>query len=274
MIKVRRVGAAYFNLHEKAELYYKPLIDAYATHFGKENIIVRVFERDKLYENCVIKDFLHTVKLDELINVDYTTPNDNSSLSEKALRVAAVENEHHLLNHEELQRNLQEVEEMFKQGLISKEVYIENCFFLKTNVNVHKNKNAHVDITKRIKLLRGQSPFSHSSSSQGYFTPEERTAFLAKYVEDNAAVAREYLGREDGVLFNDKFPQHIVSIANPSTEDVIQVFLPVLVEISKSLDALQVENSALALELHRLKRPWKLLPVFFHKLVHKIKYMY
>lgn len=38
--------------------------------------------------------------------------------------------------------------------------------------------------------------------SKWHMSSEERAAFMARYEEGNAALAREYLGREDGVLFS------------------------------------------------------------------------
>ncbi len=269
-IKARLITTDSSNLYKQINLDYKSLLNDYANEFGKESMIVRVYEREKLYEGCAVKDFLNCIGLDDLIGVSPSMPRENNSLSPKALRVASVDNEQYVLSKDEITIALAAFKKALEKNNITSEEYAQKCYALKFNKNFHKNKHVNLDIATRRKILLGENTFSYSSSNQGYFTPEERTAFLAKYAEGNATVAREYLGREDGVLFNDKFPQHIVSITNPSTADVIQVFMPALVEISKRIDTLQARNAALAFEIHRLKRPWKIIPIIARKIKNKL----
>lgn len=54
--------------------------------------------------------------------------------------------------------------------------------------------------------LIGKSPPRTLFEPLSYFAPGEAEAFVAGYAEGNAAVAREVLGREDGVLFKDPVP--------------------------------------------------------------------
>lgn len=46
--------------------------------------------------------------------------------------------------------------------------------------------------------------------ADGMFTPKQRQAFLKQFEEENAEIARQYLGREDGILFYDdkSVPMH------------------------------------------------------------------
>ncbi len=57
---------------------YKTILQEYAEVFGKENIVVRLFEKDALYEADVVKDFLKTIGC---TNEGFTyPPNKNESL--------------------------------------------------------------------------------------------------------------------------------------------------------------------------------------------------
>lgn len=70
------------------------------------------------------------------------------------------------------------------------------------------------------------------ASSMPLLTPEERTGLLEQYAEGNAWVAREFLGREDGVLFegSDHFPAAWQSDLTPLEQDIIRLFAEVLAE--------------------------------------------
>ncbi len=57
---------------------------------------------------------------------------------------------------------------------------------------------------KYLSMIQQQAEGNYSISKCECFTNEQQTAFLAKYKEGNAAVAREFMNRKDGVLFRDK----------------------------------------------------------------------
>lgn len=52
--------------------------------------------------------------------------------------------------------------------------------------------------------------FALVKHAEGMFSPKEREDFMKQYEEENAEIAREYLGRKDGILFyeNKPIPMH------------------------------------------------------------------
>lgn len=77
-------------------------------------------------------------------------------------------------------------------------------------------------------LFMQVSDFFHKDTAErGYFTKEERREFLGRFASENEQVARDYLGREDGVLFYDDrmdYPQYESSQYSNFEEDMIRIF--------------------------------------------------
>lgn len=143
----------YFNVD-----YYKRL-EELAKGVGKENIIVRVYEKQQYYGGNIISDFLHILGLE--MTEEYTQADCvvNASLEGICLEIKR------LLN----------------------------------NSPVYKSKqNFLVPLLTQVQ----QEQFGNIGYDKGkYFSREDQLAFMELFAESNAAVAREYLGREDGVLF-------------------------------------------------------------------------
>jgi len=67
-------------------------------------------------------------------------------------------------------------------------------------------------------------------STGRYFSEEEHQAFLEKYREGNEKVARDYLGREDGVLFKDEIVTEGTGEAETyTTEEMVDILGKVIV---------------------------------------------
>ena len=129
---------------------------------GKENIIVRVYEK-KQYEgngNTLISDFLNTLGLE---------------LDERYVSSDIVVNTRLQGKYLEIKRILNRID----------------CFRTRKN-----NWTA-----KYLKVIQDEEEKTKSSLKCAYFTYEQRIAFLEKYKDGNEAIAREFLNREDGILF-------------------------------------------------------------------------
>ncbi len=232
---------AHNTLYNNANFNYKELIDRCLECF-KGGVIVRKYERESLYMNDSVTDFLHAIGLDELID-DYTKNKGkntlNSSLSPRAFKMAIADNQQYLLNDDEIESRVKELEKQYKDGVISRESYIDKAYFVLWGKDDRINLNGRI----RTNLLKGKNAnFSMGSSSYGFLSPEERAKILAQYAEDNAAVAREYFGQEDGKLFNDKMPKEVVDInSEPSVTDVIQTFMPILIDLTQCCEELKLE---------------------------------
>lgn len=139
--------------------YYKRL-ESIARFVGKENILVRVYERQQWEgeDHTLLQDFFHCVGLE--MNDRFMAPDMvvNTRLSGSCLEVKRILNQNAYL-----------------QG--------ERSWIIRD-------------------LKAVQDEMGHSTCK--YFTYGEQTAFLRKYEKCNAAVAREYLNREDGILFRDE----------------------------------------------------------------------
>lgn len=76
-------------------------------------------------------------------------------------------------------------------------------------------------------LFMQVASFFGKGEERGYFTTEERREFLDQFVMENKEIARDYLGREDGILFYDDrmdYPLYESSQYSDSDEDMIRIF--------------------------------------------------
>ncbi len=142
--------------------YYKRL-KTFADALGKENIIIRVYEKQQYYgeKPSILADFLHIFGLE--LTDEYKDPERvvNTSLEGMCLELKRI------LNH----------------------------------MPVYKTKmNFLVGYLRDVQEERvGKTGYTKSK----YFSRQEQADFMEQYEEGNAAIAREYLGREDGRLFYD-----------------------------------------------------------------------
>ncbi len=202
---------------------------------------MRKYERESLYKSDAVTDFLHTIGLDELID-DYIRNRGektiNSSLSPLAFQMAIAVNQQYILNDDEIDSRIEEFKNQYKSGIISREKYGLLAYYCLRGYDDRINLNGRI----RTNLLKGKNAnFSMGGSSYGFLSPEERAKILAQYAEDNAAVAREYFGQEDGKLFNDKMPKEVVDInSEPSVTDVIQTFMPIVIDLTERCERLEM----------------------------------
>lgn len=159
--------------------YYKRL-QRIAEFVGKENIIVRIYEKQQWEGtgNTLIGDFFQCIGLemnDKFMNPDFVV---NTRLSGSCLEVKRILNQN--------------------------EYFREKKDWIVRDLKVVQNEI-------------GQSACQ-------YFTAEERAAFLRQYEECNAAVAREFLNRDDEILFREEgFEKCDTARENYSPEELVLI---------------------------------------------------
>jgi hypothetical protein len=142
----------------------KKHLDMWAEVFGRENIIVRPYERGQLYKGDVLADFLHHIFGFEM-DQGFTLPEEEANTR---LHPIVLEYKR-LVNHLPL---------------------------------------SWPQRRKTTDPLRDLSTFLSAKGRKSYpvFSPAQRLELIDKYAEENAAIAREYLGRADGRMFYDPRP--------------------------------------------------------------------
>ena len=189
--------------------YYTRLNDI-AKFMGKDNIIVRVYEKQQWggTQNNLISDFFNTVGLE--LTDDFVTPEKsvvNISLSGKYLAFK------HYMNRYPERQAIQHKKDCLYKAL--GELAYRNA----SNTNYSKNV---------------------------FLSQEETVAYLDKFKEANELVAKEYLGREDGVLFMDE-----VVVDEQKVEYTLEDFLDVANEVFTYQDEELEEEKALIRELRQ-----------------------
>ncbi len=139
-------------------------LDLWAGAFGKENVILRPYERRQLYQGDVRADFLH-----HILGLELT---DEFVLPEKVANI-----------------RLHRVALEYKRQV--------NHLHIAPLIN-----------WKVTDPLRGASNMLSEKGRKNYpvFSPRQRLKIIREYANENAAIAREYLGREDGKLFYEPLP--------------------------------------------------------------------
>ena len=143
------------------ELDYYVLVQSWANVFGKENIVVRPFEKQQFLEGDIIKDFLHSIGTGW--QEEFIVPEEESkNPSPDIMLVEAV-------------RQLNRIP-------------LQNRPFYKTFLE------------KAFDELVFHGSYA-GKQGQSYLSPSERIDILDRYAQGNEKVAREFLGGSDGRLF-------------------------------------------------------------------------
>lgn len=166
------VKAGYFEdiaAYDEYPLDYWVLLNRWANAFGKNNIIVRIYDKQQLKNNSLIEDFLEIFNLELTKEFQLPKGNSNPRLCPEALEYMK------LLNR------------------ISREKKITDTFY---------------------KMLVKYSVQNRTDSACSYFADQylldfkKRVALIKQYHNSNALVAREYLNRHDGQLFDENVTEY------------------------------------------------------------------
>lgn len=146
-------------------LDYYPILSKWANVFGRENIIVRIYEKSQMY-NDIFKDIIEAIE----------TPWDNSfMIPERRVNPSP-------------DLDILEYISMINQFEARKKV-------------LRKLKQPLLNISEILEKSNGLH-------GKHVFTMEQREAVLERYKISNSLIAKEYLHREDGVLFHEKISDH------------------------------------------------------------------
>lgn len=219
-----RTFPAYVKRVRDAGFYpldYCAYMDMLSAVFGKESLIIRVYEKGQYQgpEHTLHSDFLDifglTLSDGFVIRQEvYNTSLDGSSI--------------------ELRRILNGIPEV--------------------NDKDHVLKDSVAEILKA-------NGFSVPPVRYSLFAPGEQKAFLDYYSESNSRLAKEYLGREDGVLFYDKLTE-----LPEGTEDERGLLRDTILLAGQAVSLLEHENRQLKKQLHSLKKSHSALEKEFYAL--------
>lgn len=91
---------------------------------------------------------------------------------------------------------------------------------------------------------------------KGYFITEERVRFMEQFLDENRQIAKEYLQREDGVLFYDKkmeFPVEDIHLCSSFEDNLIQAFSAMLCIQGEEIEWLRKQNHVFSWKMIREK---------------------
>lgn len=178
-------------------LEYALKLDELSQIIGKENLIVRIYEKQQLIGNDIVTDFLSILR----IPLDW----DNWERIEP-VNLALKGN---YLEINRLINSIQNVGNLFD--------------------DMRDDEDIGHDL--RSVCVRLSRAFNEDKIEQGFFSADERKEFLRKFVSGNERIAREYLGREDGVLFYDDrldYPLYETGQYSSFETDMIRVFVTMM----------------------------------------------
>jgi hypothetical protein len=166
--QVKETMTVSFKKYIESEKYkyfkvnYDERLEEIAAGVGKENVIVRVYEKQQYYGGSILSDFLHIFDI-EL--------NDQFKQPEKTVNVS-------------LDGACLEVKRLLNNSPVYK---TKKNFLVPLLTDIQQEQSGQVGYT-----------------TGKYFSSRDQREFMEKFREGNEKVAREFLGREDGVLFRDE----------------------------------------------------------------------
>ncbi|MCI8557555.1 MAG: hypothetical protein HFI19_07295 [Lachnospiraceae bacterium] len=196
---------------ECAPYHYKRQLDDISNIVGKENLIVRVYEKGQLCgeKHNTESDFLSSIGIEPDWDQWKKCVPQNLRLGENYLEIKRIFNS------------------ILDEGDVEQGISSMLCFE---------------------KLSQN---FCCEEKEKGCFTIEEREKFLKQFEAENEEIAREYLHRNDGILFYDDrkdYPLYEYSYTS-FEQDMIRVFSALINNQSRELQRLEKHNSFLAEKL-------------------------
>lgn len=155
----------YIGLKQKQKypLDYYAYISKLAALFGKDALCIRIFEKEQFRG-------AEQTLLSDLLDLFGLSPSEEFKVKSE------IWNSKMGWNYLEFKRILNHLPEF------------------------HDDKNT---LIRYIKEIQRKNPFGYDNKSYSCFTPQEQQTITDLYAESNSRLAREYLGREDGILFHE-----------------------------------------------------------------------
>ena len=176
-------------------VFYGRKLDQISTIVGKENLIVRIYEKEQLKNAASIaSDFLSLLGIDPDSMELKKCKRHNPALSPNYLEIKSQINS------------------------------VVDC------------ENKLIRQYYRNSFLELSDKFVEKDEEKGFFTIEERKQFMKRFASENERIAREYLQRENGVLFFDQnmdIPQYKPHEFTSYDRDIIHVFTFLMEKVRK-----------------------------------------
>lgn len=149
-------------------LDYYTFINRWASVFGKENIIVRPYEKGQLKNQNSIDDFLEILSIRHTNGFRTFYENPNPRLSPETL-----------------------------------------CYMRHFNAIAANKKIARLirDPLMQYSFQKAKTSTGSIFYNQSILTPQQRLEIIQRYDSSNRRVAKEFLNREDGILFYESLPE-------------------------------------------------------------------
>lgn len=224
---VSKLPDEYSHIYEG--LFYWNKLEQLARIVGRDNIIVRVYEKEQFIgtRKNIVSDFLYAIGI---------TDDIQSGEKEKKLNVR--------LNAKTL-----EIKRIFNTFLRNKGP---------------KEKRYYSNLFRQLSLVSDDG----KKNSMGYFTNDKRVEFFMQFEKQNELVAREYLHRDDGTLFYENridCPQEIKYVTE-SEEEIIKAFAYIIVEQATKMGAqikqLEIQSRMLVQNLILIQKGERKLAYF------------
>ena len=191
--------------------YYR-VLESMAKAIGKENIIVRPYERSQFKNNSLLDDFLDTIGLEMSNEFNIVRNNYNPAMDNAALIV---------------KRNMNKT---YKQN----RAVMYNCFYeaLKADGSVF-------------------NPDSGRTHTRSLIPYEDRCALMKNYADCNKRIAVEYLNRQDGKLFFEDISNEPAEDVTTQAvlEKAITIFTSVMMTAYEERRRLIQENQTLIVRI-------------------------
>lgn len=185
-----------------------------ASFVGKNNIIVRPYEIEQFKNSSLVNDFLESIGLQ--LTEDYYLPPKRINIS---LEGAYLETK-------------------LRVNKAYEPLRIRRGFLIGDLKKVMNNNKKNPELAKRV----------------NYFTYEEQLKFMEQYKTENQQVAKEFLNKEDYILFvNEIIKNEAESGVDYTHEQILGILGKVITNKNKEIERLKEDNKAKQQVIEQLK---------------------
>lgn len=222
--KVKESSTITFDSYMRKEKYHRFRLDystrmqEFADIVGKENLIVRCYEKQQYLgeQKTITSDFLNILGLE--ITEEY--------------------------------KNSEKVYNISLEG-----IYLEVKRLFNSLPQYKNQKNYMVDLLKEQQMLDYQNHVLERKKM--YFTPEAEKEFMEKFEEENLSVAKKFLNREDGRLFFENYLDEMQDEnmgMNYTSKELVQICGNMLSRLNDRYEEVLQENKELKNNQPKQKR--------------------
>ncbi len=186
-----------FKRNIQPHIFWSEMIKEYENMFGKENLIIKIYDLNLLHKNSIVYDFFNLIGLNSLQPPTLDENQKNTSLNSDEIIKKFAHNMLHKIDKKSIAALILENNKQFTRGQIDKKLYLTKKFSYNFEFDWFKTSRINFTDEEINNFLK-----TYDIEKLLPMTKNESTLFIEKYHDDNQKIARKYVPNVNDYLFD------------------------------------------------------------------------